>query len=257
MKVLDRLRINKLIKKWQKFLGTIDELKEKASNYGLIGLWSKNDTIHKFVSNDGGVLSWYISNGTLLCQGKSPSKQKIEKFIAQIEPSITTNLISSEIKNEDQIVFIVYGHDETSREQLEFILNKLSIKHFVLSKTSGGGKTLIEALENQVGTDGKASAGIVLLTPDDLGYSKKEGESQIKNRARQNVILEMGMLLSKFSRQKTIILVKGNIERPSDTDGIIYLPFTNHVKECGIKLIERLEEADFEIDHKLKINAIK
>ena len=41
--------------------------------------------------------------------------------------------------------------------------------------TSGGGKTIIEALEGQIGRDYTSDFGIALMTPDDVGYSKKEG----------------------------------------------------------------------------------
>ena len=48
-----------------------------------------------------------------------------------------------------------------------------------------------------------SSFRIVLLTPDDVGYSKSDGDAQAKPRARQNVILEMGMLLASLTwRQK-------------------------------------------------------
>ncbi|MFN8297613.1 MAG: nucleotide-binding protein [Chitinophagales bacterium] len=50
-----------------------------------------------------------------------------------------------------------------------------SLEPFVLVNTSGGGLTIIEALEAEIGKDGNSKFGIVLLTPDDFGYSKAEG----------------------------------------------------------------------------------
>ena len=72
-------------------------------------------------------------------------------------------------------VFVVYGHDTQSREQLELILHKLELEPFVLANTSGNGMTIIEALEEEIvkDSDDKCKFGIVLLTPDDIGYSQK------------------------------------------------------------------------------------
>ena len=44
--------------------------------------------------------------------------------------------------------------------------------------SGGGGKTIIEALEGQIGRDFTSDFGIVLMTPDDFGYSKKDGDKK-------------------------------------------------------------------------------
>jgi predicted nucleotide-binding protein len=48
-------------------------------------------------------------------------------------------------------VFVVHGHDAVAREQLELILLKLGLDPFVLANTGGGGLTIIEALEAEIG----------------------------------------------------------------------------------------------------------
>jgi predicted nucleotide-binding protein len=72
-------------------------------------------------------------------------------------------------------IFIVHGHDPAARDQLELALHRLGLEPFVLMNTSGGGKTIIEALEGKIGRDYSSDFGIVLMTPDDLGYAKKDG----------------------------------------------------------------------------------
>ena len=116
----------------------------------------------------------------------------------------------------------MHGHDATSREQLELVLHKLGLQPFVLQNTDGGGLTIIESLEKMIGKNAASSFGIVLMTPDDVGYSKKDGDAESKPRARQNVIMEMGMLLSSLTRSRVAILQKGFVEHPSDTSDIIY-----------------------------------
>jgi predicted nucleotide-binding protein len=144
-------------------------------------------------------------------------------------------------------IFLVHGHDDVAREQLERILLILGLEPFVLQNTDGGGMTIIEALERQIGKEPEAKFGIVLMTPDDMGYAARDGADRLQPRARQNVVMEMGMLLASLTRPKVVILVKGHLEQPSDAQGIIYLHFNNHVKEVVPRLTERLRTAGFDI----------
>jgi len=231
-----------------KFYGKIEELNSKLNEQGIIGEWKEGVGHSKFSTKEGGVLLWY-ENGTLLCQGKEHAKNKILNIVKDAENWELNQ--DQKIEDKHSNIFVVYGHDLHSRDQLELLLSKININDpFILGKTSGKGLTIIEALEQHLSRDGEANVGIVLLTPDDRGYSVKDGEKSIRGRARQNVILEMGMLLSKLGREHTIILVKGNIERPSDLDGIIYLQYENHIKEVFGKLCDRLESLGVDIDHK-------
>jgi predicted nucleotide-binding protein len=242
-----------------KYNGTIDDLKKALNDNAITGNWSENNLSNIFRANGGAVLQFY-KNGTLQIQGKSgASKTQIEKLVSELgdqnnapELAVAT-AVAVEVPK--QQLFLVYGHDETSRDQLELVLAKMGIEGFILAKSSGHGLTIIEALEKQVGQNGAATAGIVLLTPDDKGYSVKDGETKTRDRARQNVILEMGMLISKLGRSHTIILIKGDLEKPSDVDGMIYMSYKNHVKEVVAKIAERLEYCGFDIDHKKVIKA--
>jgi predicted nucleotide-binding protein len=146
-------------------------------------------------------------------------------------------------------IFIVHGHDSTAREQLELIIHRLGLDPFVLQNTGGGGLTIIEALEQEIGpSPGSARFGIVLLTPDDVGYAKSETVEKSQPRARQNFVLEMGMLIAALGRSHVAILKKGYIEVPSDAQGIIYISFAEHVKESVPKLVDRLSAAGFSLN---------
>ena len=150
---------------------------------------------------------------------------------------------------EKERIFVVHGHDEKARMELHLTLLQLGLEPFVLANTSGGGLTIIEALEKEIGPDAdRVRFGIVLLTPDDMGYSKAEGPDSIKPRARQNVVLEMGMLISAIGRKNVAILKKGIPEVPSDANGIIYIPFGDSVKEVIPKLCDRLIQAGFQLE---------
>src|SRR6476660_8792065 len=53
-----------------------------------------------------------------------------------------------------------------------------------------------------------------MLAAGALPKARAEGEAQAKPRARQNVILEMGMLLASLTRERVAILQKGFMEHP-------------------------------------------
>ena len=142
----------------------------------------------------------------------------------------------------------MYGHDDVACEQLELVLHRLDLDPFVLGNTSGGGLTIIEALENEILSPNRGKRfGIVLLTPDDMGNKKEDSLENAEPRARQNVVMEMGMLIAVFGRSRVAILKKGHVVVPSDASGIIYLPFNSHVKETAAKLCQRLSEAGFNL----------
>lgn len=142
-------------------------------------------------------------------------------------------------------IFIVHGHDLEARDQLELALRRLGLEPYVLMNSSGEGKTVVEALEGKIGRKHSCQFGIVLMTPDDIGYAKKDGCRKAEPRARPNVILEAGMLLSSLTRRGMAIVVKGYVEIPSDLEGIIRFEYKKHIREIVPKLCQRLEEAGF------------
>lgn len=101
-----------------------------------------------------------------------------------------------------------------------------------------------------IGKAAQSSFGIVLATPDDIGYLKLDGSPDAKARARQNVIMEMGMLMASLTRRRCAILTKGYVEMPSNMGGVITIPFNDHVKEAVPKLVQRLQEAGFNLNPK-------
>jgi predicted nucleotide-binding protein len=56
-------------------------------------------------------------------------------------------------------------------------------------------------------------------------------ESELKPRARQNVILELGYFWGSLGRSRIFTLIKGEIELPSDIYGIFTHRFEEKVEE--------------------------
>lgn len=236
------------------FKGSLQELKDIVSQRGCAGVWSDISNGNQFKTSDGGILNWFSATGRINFQGSAAGKGKLQALFGgedatvMLVPQKNGMPTAIEIGTKEK-VFVVHGHDTASREQLELVLHKLGLDPYVLANTGGGGMTIIEALEKEIGGHPDAARfGIVLMTPDDVGYSKRDGEGKAEPRARQNVVLEMGMLISALRRPNVAILKKGHLEVPSDADGILYIGFNDHVKETVPRLAERLNHAGFKID---------
>jgi predicted nucleotide-binding protein len=221
-----------------KFHGEFLELQAIVEATGRKGEWTERNGHYQFRARTGHIVNWWPSKGTLLCQGLEP-----DLFQAEIDAATSGTPTIAAPKSAK--IFVVHGHDSDARDQLELVLLRLGLKPFILQNADSGGKTIVEALEQHIYED--ASFGIVLLSPDDFGYSSKVTDADRQPRARQNVILEMGMVMAALGRKNMAILQKGTLERPSDTDGILRIEFNHHVKEIVPKLVQRLQAAGFEI----------
>ena len=127
------------------------------------------------------------------------------------------------------------------------MLRRWDLEPIILDQLPSSGNTIIEKLEEYTQ---KVNFGIVLATPDDKGYAIKDGDTNIKFRVRQNVVLEMGMLLAAIGRNKVAILLKTqeDFERPSDIDGLIYIPFKDDVEQAGLSLAKEMKKNEYNID---------
>jgi len=243
-----------------KHQGTLEDLRNIRKGCGFkIADVIEQGNCYQLKTDDGAIVNWYPSTGTLQLQGKKDPRDRLldawntymgtstSVLDGRASPETVSDPVApTNVATGNKKVFVVHGHDTAAREQLELIHHKLGLDPFVLANTGGGGLTIIEALEAEIGPKGnQARFGIVLMTPDDMGYAKTAGLDNAQPRARQNVVLEMGMLISAVGRPNVAILKRGHIEVPSDAQGILYIPFNDHVKETVPKLADRLRAAGF------------
>jgi predicted nucleotide-binding protein len=225
-----------------------EALKELVASHGIKGEWSDDGNGRiSFRSQRNGVLNYWPHKGTVLCQGKLEPKAELEAVFLS-SGTIATAIVAKP-KDGKTKIFVVHGHDTIALEQLELVLRRLGLDPYILQNNDGGSNTIIEALEQQIYDE--AAFGIVLMTPDDFGYAKTKGEDSSQPRARQNVILELGMVLASLGRNRMVILKKGALETPSDVDGVLRLEFNDHVKEIAVKLARRMKTAGIDIDDSL------
>ncbi len=138
-------------------------------------------------------------------------------------------------------VFIVHGHDDAAREAVARIVSKLQLEPIILHEQPNKGATIIEKFEKHA----HVGFAIILLTPDDEGRTK--GDKKLSERARQNVILELGYFIGKLGREHVMVLRKGNIEIPSDVFGVAYEPLDGG-GAWQFKLGKELQAAGYDVD---------
>jgi predicted nucleotide-binding protein len=138
-------------------------------------------------------------------------------------------------------IFIVHGHDHGIRNAVALYVHKLGLTPIILADEPSGGNTLIEKLEEYQ----NVRYAIVLLTPDDLGRSIEETE--LKKRARQNVIFELGLFIGWLKRENVCPIFHSVEDLPSDYLGVGYVLY-DVGGEWKLHLVRELVKAGFTID---------
>jgi predicted nucleotide-binding protein len=194
-----------------------------------------NETGYKLVFSKGEIVNVF-DNGTLSVQGKYQALTREAMGIGSADSQVTAAQLKPSRK-----VFVVYGHDANAKTQLEAMLRRWELEPLILDQLPSEGQTIIEKLEKYTQSD--VGFAVVLATPDDEGNIVGKQDEK-KFRARQNVVLELGLLLSKLGRPKVAVLLKNQekMERPSDIQGLIYLPFTDDVAETKVQLAKEMEK---------------
>lgn len=161
------------------------------------------------------------------------------KSAARIGPqSALSSLVSS------NRVFIVHGHDHATKNELELFLTKIGVEPVVLHRQVDQGRTLIEKFEQH----SDVGFAFILLTPDEVAYTVDQAasaEQKTEFRARPNVIFEFGYFVGKLGRQRVCCLIKGEVTRPSDIDGLVYKRIPNSIEAIGFQIVEELRAAAY------------
>lgn len=150
------------------------------------------------------------------------TEEVYEEISPEIIPAPSRELVPI---TDHKPVFIVHGHDHETRDDVSKFVSNWGLTATILDEQPNKGRTIIEKFEDLANDAGFA---IVLLTPDDVGSSVKD-TANLKPRARQNVILELGYFLKAVGRPKVCILYKEGVELPSDIHGILYV----HMDDAG------------------------
>lgn len=147
-------------------------------------------------------------------------------------------------------VFIVHGRDEEMKAVVARFVEKCGLDPVILHEQPDKGRTIIEKFEHA----SEVALAIVLLSPDDVGGLKADaGEGPaLQDRARQNVIMELGFFLGALGRSKVIALKRGELELPSDYAGVIFTAY-DIGEGWKFHLTREMMAAGLEIDLKAAI----
>jgi len=140
-------------------------------------------------------------------------------------------------------IFVVNGNDNELKQDVTQTLEKLELEPIILYEKSDSKKTLI----NKVSEYPNVSFAVVLVSPDDIVYSKEKTPDESKYRATQNVIFELGYFLGKLGKQNVVAIYtpKKNFEIPTEYEGIFWIEYKN---EWYFKLINELKARNFDVD---------
>ena len=97
----------------------------------------------------------------------------------------------------------------------------------------------------KIETYGDVGFAVVVLAPDDVGRAKESPD--LHDRARQNVILELGYFVGRLGRSRVCALHKGTVELPSDILGVVYVPYSDD-GGWRVQLARELRAAGFTFD---------
>ncbi len=172
-------------------------------------------------------------------------KERLKLYVGVSQPSPVAPTIPL-----GKRVFIVHGHDDGTKQTVARFLEKLDLDVVILHERPDQGKTIIEKLEAN-SSEVDIGYAVILLTPDDMGAAKfdisKSGlKASLVDRARQNVVFELGYFVAKLGRPRVRAIYVHGVELPSDFKGVLYTPLdpsgswkfelAREIKAAGIDL---------------------
>ena len=148
-------------------------------------------------------------------------------------------------KTQGTNVFIIHGHDDFLKTEVQLLMFKAGVKSLVLHEAADMGRHTLDKLIEETKDAGYA---IALLTPDDLIVDGK-------SRARQNVILEIGYFLGLLGKSRVRMIVKEEIDVPSDLHGVLYQRYDKEGAWKG-KLMKEMQAVGIFVDMKAVIESL-
>ena len=244
---------------YQSQLDDVRRAYDKWSEYNCEFLkqnFSDDSELHNYGGGQRLVVTFVSSRGyTLLENAKSLQNDiqgkvdRLDSLLGRLElipysaaASANKNALPSNASSGNS-VFIVHGHDDGAKHSVARMIERLGLDSIILDEQPQSGRTIIEKFEEHASEVGFA---IVLLTPDDVG-AKAGDEENLKPRARQNVIFELGFFVGKLGRGKVCALYKHGVEIPSDYRGVGYV----EMDEYGgwrLKVADELQRAGFAVN---------
>lgn len=199
----------------------------------------------------------YLSGRTFHThQGRNQLLKVIGKVKRLIENPETSQSLKNELKNSEEKatgifnnkVFVVHGHDDTAKTELEIFLGEIGLEPIVLHRQADEGQTIIEKFEKHA----DVGYAFILLTPDEVTYlrdqeSLSDNERKKEFRARPNVIFEFGYFVGRLGRSRVCCLHTGDVVLPTDISGMVYKSYTKNIEEIAYAISKDLKAAGYKL----------
>jgi predicted nucleotide-binding protein len=170
--------------------------------------------------------------GEFLSSNGVRDRENFERLANPWNPHLATHVATIVGANRPSKVLLIHGHAEDRIELQTWLQHEKLADPIVMGQQFTAGQTLPEKFEILAS---EADAAIALATPDDLASRVGKVDTK-RTRARQNVWVEVGWFWGRLGRSRVLLLVRGDIEVPSDLDGIEYHSYQQSVLEVAPKV---------------------
>src|SRR5579871_485026 len=202
------------------------------------------------LSDAGAAAFIFLASRFLQTPPQEPATRIVGAYLAALQQQ-TKNRFATEKQvgqnpliggpRDPRTIFLVCGRDRPSTLEVERWLTRMGLKVKMLeTETTEGSPTVPEGLERAATGCGTV---VVLATADDYGRLAKTSVANMKPRARQNVILELGLFWGSHGRGRTILLLDERLldDFPSDANSFMTIRFRDSVKETFDALRSKLQ----------------
>ena len=163
------------------------------------------------------------------------TRQLMDIAVKILEAALSLTPLSKRLVPKEK-VFIVHGRNRAVLADLQDLLEKENIECVVIQSLARTGQDLLTFIEDRIRG---CVAGFILLTPDDEGRLYEFGQP-MRQRPRQNVVFEGGYLMALFrGTNRVCFLQQGDVEIPSDLNGLLMERFEERLDPERIKLTLR------------------
>jgi predicted nucleotide-binding protein len=147
-----------------------------------------------------------------------------------------------------ETIFLVHGRDDGTKEMVARFLERLTgIEVVILHERPNMGRVLLEKFEAYAVP---AAYAVVILEGEDEG---RLGDTDVPltPRGRQNVVFELGFFAGSLGRKQVAVLLGDSVEKPTDLDGLVYIPLAGDWRR---ELAREIEASGIAINHKALIS---
>jgi hypothetical protein len=168
----------------------------------------------------------------LLRSGALREVRSFERLANPWEAHLAPHIVTVLGANRPSKVLLIHGHARDRVELEEWLRHEDLADPVVMAQQFTAGQTLPEKFEFLAS---EADAAIALATPDDLASAASRTDVT-RERARQNVWVEVGWFWGRLGRSRILLLVRGDVEIPSDLDGIEYHTYQHSILELKTEI---------------------